>query len=730
MAKIPTSNISCFVAGTEYAGIAAVGTTFDGNYNYKVTCRFKFTTSDDGATSVSFTNTGVGLGVGSNADNIARLYFDITDSATKYKTYQGNDYGKKITTYNYSEHTLGGSMSIKLMPNKTYYLWIFPASNFSSYTRLNIGSCNLTTSGKYGTASTITCSNFTIGNDASTTITLSNSVSGIKNTLEVIYGGTTRETLLNNSSSMSKVWEPNLATYAPLAAGTKYINVTLKCTTKYGTSTWGTSTKTVKLTFPSSGDDSIVPAISSATAAVVNSNASLPNLSLFSVYIQGYSKLSVSVATNSNASTIGNRYGSTIASYSLAVDGKTYNGTNSDADVTSFNLTSDPITSSGNIPYTFTVTDSRGYTASTSGTISVDAYSKPAITSYTLDRRNDNSQPADDGQRLYASAAVSLPSVMKSDLPTGLTNYLRAAFKTTGSWTQETITSGADISTGDLLLTNTLSADSTYAARITITDALGNTTTVTKTIPAASWALKFTIDSGKVNACGIGKAPEDTNVLEIPSTWDFVRGTGVNQERVFGHRKFRTYSSVEDLGFTSGSAKIYGDGNVWDAMPYPSVMYAKGEDLLSSHRPSTYGVVEVIRATDVRGCIYWHGLGSGYENYYMQITSGEPSGAWHRIITDDMLGTVFGTMLAVDTVDSAALSISAGGTEAITASAAKTGYTPIGVVGWSLPGSGSSYAAVFRCYLSGTTLNASIRSVNAAITSQFRWYVLYRKNTY
>lgn len=82
----------------------------------------------------------------------------------------------------------------------------------------------------------------------------------------------------------------------------------------------------------------------------------------------------------------------------------------------------------------------------------------------------------------------------------------------------------------------------------------------------------------------------------------------------------------------------------------------------------------------------------------------------------------------VEYVQSAALNIAAGGTDNITASAAKTGYTPIGVVGWSLPGSGSSYGLVFRCYLSGTTLNASIRSVNAAITSTFRWYVLYLKN--
>lgn len=730
MANIPKSNVSCFVAGTENAGTAAVGTTFDGNYSYKVTCRFKFTTGDDGATSVSFTNTGVVLGVGSNADNIGRLYFDITDSATKYKTYQGNDYGKKITTYNYSGHTLGGSMSIKLMPNKTYYLWIFPASNFSSYTRLNLGTCNLTTSGKYGTASTITCSNFTIGNEASTTVTLSNSVSGIKNTLEVIYGGTTREILLNNSSSMSKVWEPNLATYAPLAANAKYINVTLKCTTTYGTSTWGTSTKTVKLTFPSSGYDSIVPAISSATAAVVNSNASLPNLSLFSVYIQGYSKLSVSVATNSNASTSGNRYGSTIASYSLAVDGKTYNGTNSEAGVTSFNLTSDPITSSGDIPYTFTVTDSRGYTASTSGTITVQPYSMPAITSYVLDRRNNSSIPADDGTRLYASAAVSLPAVMKTSLPTGLENTLVAAFKVGNSETEEEMASGANITTADLLLAATLDADKTYTARITITDALGNEATETAIIPAANWALKFTASTSAVTACGIGKAPEDTNVLEIPSDWEFRRGVGAAAENALfpsGGHYFKIYDSVGKLGLTVGSASI---SDAWNALGENSILIAPESDFASGQVPVSYvGTVEIVRRDTNYGTIHFYRTGTtANADYRMFVQAGVPTNTWTRIVTD--APSMLGDMLLVDTVDSAALSISAGGTEAITASAAKTGYTPIGVVGWSLPGSGSSYAAVFRCYLSGTTLNASIRSVNSAITSLFRWYVLYRKNTY
>lgn len=84
----------------------------------------------------------------------------------------------------------------------------------------------------------------------------------------------------------------------------------------------------------------------------------------------------------------------------------------------------------------------------------------------------------------------------------------------------------------------------------------------------------------------------------------------------------------------------------------------------------------------------------------------------------------------VDDVTSGAFSIAGNGSDNKSFSVAKSGYTPVGIVGWSFPGSGSSYAMLFRCYISGSNCVAYVRNVSATatMTSALRVWVLYRKN--
>ena len=98
-------------------------------------------------------------------------------------------------------------------------------------------------------------------------------------------------------------------------------------------------------------------------------------------------------------------------------------------------------------------------------------------------------------------------------------------------------------------------------------------------------------------------------------------------------------------------------------------------------------------------------------------------------------GTDLSTDLAVYEWDKDNISINATSYSEGSASIAKTGYTPIGVVGWVI-GSASSNgvnrtrSAVYRCYISGTTLYWGIGNA-ASAAAKVRLYVeiLYIKNS-
>ena len=66
------------------------------------------------------------------------------------------------------------------------------------------------------------------------------------------------------------------------------------------------------------------------------------------------------------------------------------------------------------------------------------------------------------------------------------------------------------------LVIGTISPDSSYLVRLTVTDALGSTATATVALATQKWAMKFRPGGMGV---GFGKAPEHDNCLELPSGW-------------------------------------------------------------------------------------------------------------------------------------------------------------------------------------------------------------------
>ena len=125
---------------------------------------------------------------------------------------------------------------------------------------------------------------------------------------------------------------------------------------------------------------SIVPTI--GTVGISDTNSICAGIGQ---YVQNQSKLKFSIATSGNQ-------GSTITSVSTKIDEQTYI-----SDV----FTTRVIQGSGSLTYTITVIDSRGRTATKSGSINVVAYNPPSLTNVSAKRAN-SSYAVDEVNGTYA----------------------------------------------------------------------------------------------------------------------------------------------------------------------------------------------------------------------------------------------------------------------------------------------------------------------------------------
>jgi hypothetical protein len=124
----------------------------------------------------------------------------------------------------------------------------------------------------------------------------------------------------------------------------------------------------------------VVPSI--GTVSVSDTNSICAGIGQ---YVQSQSKLKFSIATSGNQ-------GSTITSVSTKFNGQTYSGST---------FTTQAIQNSGTLTYTITVTDSRGRTATKSGSVSVVAYNPPSLTNVSAKRANSG-YAVDESSGTYA----------------------------------------------------------------------------------------------------------------------------------------------------------------------------------------------------------------------------------------------------------------------------------------------------------------------------------------
>lgn len=140
-----------------------------------------------------------------------------------------------------------------------------------------------------------------------------------------------------------------------------------------------------------------------------------------------------------------------------------------------------------------------------------------------------------------------------------------------------------------------------------------------------------------------------------------------------------TYSSVTQLGMTSGAATI---ADVLNAMPYNSMLVSPAEAFLASEVPNIYGVIRITKSNNIsRTVIEFLGKEDANGDYRMYLNSSNaPTGTWLRN------GRPY-----AQTVDA---TIAAGSTSTTVTAPAVTGRTflcwlAVATIGWQ----GAAYCA-------------------------------------
>jgi hypothetical protein len=321
--------------------------------------------------------------------------------------------------------------------------------------------------------SSFTLSASTVELGKSVTITITRQSTAFTHRIKYSFAGSTGTIATGVATSQAWTVPLSLANYIPSATeGTCTITVE----TMNGDTVIGSQSKTFTGTVPAS----VVPSISSV--ALSDPSGTVP--SGWGVYIKGKSTLRV-------VTTAAGSYKSTIASYSIEANGATYSGSD---------ITTGALQSVGTQSVKVTVTDTRGRTATSTKTYTVQDYNTPTISTFDGKRVNASGQDDDAGENVLISY-----STLVSDVNGKNTASITIKYKPTGgSWVTAYSNASASYAIYDSITIKNISTDNTYEVRIDLTDSF------TSSIRTLSIATVMVTMDFKSNGKGvaIGKVSE------------------------------------------------------------------------------------------------------------------------------------------------------------------------------------------------------------------------------
>lgn len=292
-------------------------------------------------------------------------------------------------------------------------------------------------------ATTPTLSASSVNMGSALTITLSSASTAFTHDLTYSFAGSTGT--VTTGVKTSYAWT------VPLALADKIPNatsgtVTITCKTYNGSSLIGTKTVSFVAKVPSS----VVPTISSVTASEAVSGLAAQ----FGGFVQSKSKVSVNISA-------AGAYSSTIKSYKSTLNGATY---------TESSFTTGTINKSGSLELSVTVTDSRGRTATNKSTITLYAWEKPRINSFTVARCNADGTANDDGKYLKASYSYSISPVNNKN-----TNTQTVQLESGAEWATLGSKTEGYTATSSYISTRTFDTESSFNIRLAVKDYFGTT---------------------------------------------------------------------------------------------------------------------------------------------------------------------------------------------------------------------------------------------------------------
>lgn len=273
---------------------------------------------------------------------------------------------------------------------------------------------------------------------------------------------------------------PDVASQLPSATSGK---LTLRCITKNGSTTIGAKYAYLTAKVPSN----VVPTVGTVTLSEATSGLAAQ----FGAYIQGKSKLKVSIAASGAK-------GSTITAYSTTLLGKTYTGSS---------WTSPVLSGSGSISLVTKVKDSRGrWSAAKTTTISVLAYSTPKVTALSAYRVDAAGAADEQGEYIRVDYGYSVTSLGSKNTASMVIEYKRS---TEDTWAQLLTGTALSASTSARPTTPTFSVDYQYDVRLTVTDWFGAAPTRTTILPSGAVILDL-LANGK--GIALGKTAEQEGI--------------------------------------------------------------------------------------------------------------------------------------------------------------------------------------------------------------------------
>lgn len=375
-------------------------------------------------------------------------------------------------------------------------------------------------------ATTPTLSATSVNMGASITINMPRASSSFDHTLTYKFGSATGT--IGTDLGTSKAWTVPLSLANQIPSATSGA-CTITCKTYNGSTLIGTKTVSFTAKVPSS----IVPSISSITAAEAVTGLAAK----FGAYIQNKSKLKVTI----NAS---GSYSSTIKAYKTTIAGKSY---------TASSFTSGVITTSGTVTISTTVTDSRGRTASKSITVSVLAYTAPKISKFTAYRVNSEGVQDYEGKSVKCLYAWTISALGNKNDKTYLFEYKA---KTSSTWTS--LASGGEYSfNSERIFSDIALVDASYDLRLTVSDYFGSAVAYME-IPTAFTLLDFH-SGGK--GLAFGKVSEIADEMEIDLDVNFYRNIQMGGWKKSDDEKNMYFQSTETAQYVHNCKLYGGNGN-------------------------------------------------------------------------------------------------------------------------------------------------------------------------